>query len=240
MRIAVVSDVHANLPALEAVIDAAGRVDAWWHCGDIVGYGPHPDEVVERLRDLGAHGVLGNHDAAALGSPIVEAFNPYAQESAAWTAKRISRETRAWLEALPERSVLEGWTLVHGSARDPMEEYVTSESSAAATIARVRTPNALHGHTHVPIAWRAAGTSAERRPPVYDEALLLGEDRWFLNPGSVGQPRDRDPRAAAMILDTDAGAATWLRVAYPIARTQADIRAARLPAILADRLDIGR
>lgn len=240
MRIAIVSDVHANLPALDAIIDAVGRVDAWWHCGDIVGYGPHPDEVVERLRGLGAEGVLGNHDAAALGSPIVAGFNPYAQEAAAWTAKRISRETRAWLEALPERRVLGGWTVVHGSARDPLEEYVTSGSIAAATLADVRTRVALHGHTHVPIAWRGDGPSADRRPFAYDEPLVLGEDRWLLNPGSVGQPRDRDPRAAAMVLDTDAGAVAWLRVAYPIARTQADIRAARLPAILADRLDVGR
>lgn len=240
MRIAVVSDVHSNLPALEAVIEAVGPVDAWWHCGDIVGYGPHPNEVVERLRGLGARGVLGNHDAAALGSDIVEWFNPWAQEAAAWTARRLTPEARAWLEALPDRLVLDGWTIVHGSARDPMEEYVTSPSIAAATLAIVETTWSLHGHTHVPIAYRETAMDAEKHRPVYGEALAIGDGRWLLNPGSVGQPRDRDPRASALVLDTAGGSTTWLRVDYPIAKTQADIRRAGLPAILADRLSEGR
>jgi diadenosine tetraphosphatase ApaH/serine/threonine PP2A family protein phosphatase len=240
MRIAVVSDVHSNLPALEAVIEAVGEVDAWWHCGDIVGYGPHPNEVVERLRGLGARGVLGNHDAAALGSDIVAWFNPWAQEAAAWTARRLSADARAWIEALPDRLFIDGWTLVHGSARDPMEEYVTSEAVAAATLAIVETVRSLHGHTHVPVAWREIAPSAEKRRPVYGEALAFGSDRWLLNPGSVGQPRDRDPRASALVLDMSADTATWLRVEYPIAKTQADIRRAGLPVILADRLAEGR
>ena len=240
MRIAVVSDVHANLPALEAVIEAVGRVDAWWHCGDVVDYGPHPDEVVARLRGLGAQGVLGNHDAAALGSSVIEWFNPFAQTACLWTRDRISAETRAWLAELPQTATIEGWALVHGSFRDPLEEYVTRGSQAAASMSVCGARLALHGHTHVPRAWRKAGGGAEDLPLTAGRSLTLGDDTWFLNPGSVGQPRDRDPRAAALMLDTDAGVATLLRVPYDVGRTQADIRRAGLPAVLADRLAAGQ
>jgi diadenosine tetraphosphatase ApaH/serine/threonine PP2A family protein phosphatase len=240
MRIAVVSDVHANLPALDAVIEAVGRVDAWWHCGDVVDYGPHPDEVVARLRDLGAQGVLGNHDAAALGSSVLEWFNPYAQVACLWTRERMSPATRAWLEALPEQVTLDGWALVHGSFRRPLEEYVEYPEEAAASMAISSARLALHGHTHVPRAWRQTGRSAWDDGFTVGTPLALGGDTWFLNPGSVGQPRDHDPRAAALILDTEAGTATLLRVPYDIARTQVDIRKAGLPGILADRLGAGR
>jgi diadenosine tetraphosphatase ApaH/serine/threonine PP2A family protein phosphatase len=239
MRIAVVSDVHANLPALEAVIEAAGRVDAWWHCGDVVDYGPHPDEVVARLREIEAQGVLGNHDAAALGSSVIEWFNPFAQTACLWTRERISPETRAWLAALPETATIEGWALVHGSFRDPLEEYVTRESEAAASMAVSGARLALHGHTHVPRAWRKAGRGADELRFAVGKPLALGGDTWFLNPGSVGQPRDRDPRASVLVLDTEAGAATLLRVPYDVGRTQADIRRAGLPGVLADRLGDG-
>jgi diadenosine tetraphosphatase ApaH/serine/threonine PP2A family protein phosphatase len=239
MRIAVLSDIHSNLPALDAVLDAVGEVDGCWLLGDVVGYGPHPDEVVARLREIGAIGVRGNHDAAAVGAIEVEWFNPDARRAIAWTARRIAPSTRAWLEALPERLEMEGITLVHGSARDPVWEYVTSEPVARASFETLATRYLLHGHTHVPAAWRedrgrVAGTS-----PSDGSELRLDERRLLLNPGSVGQPRDGDSRAAWLLLDTEARLATWHRVPYPVAAAQADIRAAGLPAWLADRLAQG-
>ncbi|MDA8236496.1 MAG: metallophosphoesterase family protein [Chloroflexi bacterium] len=240
MRLAVLSDIHANLPALEAVLASLPRVDAFWHLGDVVGYGPHPDEVVARLRAIGAVGVRGNHDAAALGELGVEGFNPAAQRAASWTAARISPETRAWLGALPERLEVEGVTLVHGSPRDPTWEYVTTAREAAASLAAVATRCCLHGHTHVPVAWLEDEGRVDLVRATDGLELALGTERLLLNPGSVGQPRDGDPRAAALVLDTGAATATWHRVRYPVSDTQRDIRAAGLPDWLADRLAVGR
>jgi len=242
MRIAVVSDIHANLPALEAVIAAVGDVDAWWHCGDVVGYGPHPDEVVARLRGLAAVGVMGNHDAAALGSPIVEWFNPDAHRAALWTRDVISAETRAWLAALPETLLHEGRTIVHGSPRSPLEEYVTSPSAAGAALDLVPGTLCVHGHTHVPVAWRVGptGGAAVGMRPVDGRPIDLAGGRFLLNPGSVGQPRDGDRDASFLVLDTERGTATWRRVAYPIRQTQDAIRKAGLPERLAARLGQGR
>jgi diadenosine tetraphosphatase ApaH/serine/threonine PP2A family protein phosphatase len=242
MRIAVVSDIHSNLPALEAVVAAVGAVDAWWHLGDVVGYGPHPDEVVARLRALGATGVLGNHDAAALGDSIVDDFNQDAKAAARWTRSTISSETRAWLKALPEVDERASFTLVHGSPLDPIWEYVTSLESAEANIDAIGTRWCLHGHTHKPKAWREAtkGGPVDLIATPHGETLVLDERRMLLNPGSVGQPRDGDPRASYLILDTDAGTSRWGRVPYPIAETQAAMRAVRLPERLWLRLEIGR
>ena len=239
MRIAVLSDIHANLPALDAVLDALGEVDACWHLGDVMGYGPHPDEVVARLREIHAVGVRGNHDAAALGGPEVEWFNPDARRAIEWTERRISPATRAWLAGLPERLEIDEMTLVHGSLRDPIWEYVTTTPVARASLAALTTPYGLHGHTHVPIAWREDDGRVEALGPSDGSALPLDERRLLLNPGSVGQPRDGDPRAAALVLDTTARAVTWRRVPYPIEKVQADVRAAGLPRALAERLALG-
>ena len=129
MRIAVISDVHANLVALDAVIGAAGTVDRWWHLGDIVGYGPDPDQVVDRLRDLAVSGVRGNHDSAAVGGPEIDWFNPDARRAMEWTRAAISPRTRAWLADLRPTLVEGDRTLVHGSPRDPMWEYVDRKST---------------------------------------------------------------------------------------------------------------
>lgn len=239
MRIAVLSDVHANLPALEAVLAALGRVDAVWHLGDVVGYGPHPDEVVARLGELGAIGVRGNHDAAALDPGMAEWFNPDARRAIEWTAARIGPATRAWIAGLPERCEIDGLTLVHGSPRDPTWEYVVTGIEARANLAAFGTAHLLHGHTHVPVAFRDAGGRMETLEPTDGDTLTLDHRRVLANPGSVGQPRDGDPRASAMILDTDTSTLTWRRVAYPIASTQAAMRAVGLPAWLAARLERG-
>ena len=240
MRVAVISDIHANLPALDAVLAELGKVDAVWQLGDVVGYGPHPDEVVARLREIGARGVRGNHDVAALGMLDMESFNPAARRAVEWTARRISPETRAWLAGLPERAELGEITLVHGSLRDPIWEYLMTASDARASLAALATPYCLYGHTHVPAAWREDDRRVEPLGPSHGSVLSLDGRRLLLNPGSVGQPRDGDPRAGALVLDTEARRVTWHRVAYPIAKTQADIRAAGLPGWLADRLADGR
>ena len=239
MRIAVLSDIHANLPALDAVLAALGDVDAVWHLGDVVGYGPHPDEVVARLREVDAVGVRGNHDVAALGTLDATYFNPAARWAVEWTGDRIVPETRAWLESLPERLEIDEITLVHGSPRDPTWEYVTTSPAARANLAAITTTHCLHGHTHIPIAWRDDDGHVETVRPSDGSELVLDERRVLLNPGSVGQPRDGDPRASFLLLDTDARRVTWRRVDYPIRAVQADIRAAGLPAWLADRLATG-
>ena len=239
MRIAILSDIHANLPALEAVLAALGRVDAVWHLGDVVGYGPHPEEVVGRLRELGAIGVRGNHDAAAAGVLGVEWFNPDARRAIEWTAGRISPATRAWLAGLPERLEVGGMTLVHGSPRDPTWEYITTAAGARANLAGFTSPHLLFGHTHVPIGYREGDGRMETLEPTNRPALILDARRVLANPGSVGQPRDGDPRASAAILDTEGSTLSWHRVSYPITTTQAAMRAAALPARLVARLAHG-
>src|SRR4051812_18678545 len=140
MRIAVLSDIHANLPALDAVLADAGAVDGVWHLGDVVGYGPDPDGVIARLRDVGAVGVRGNHDAAAAGGSQIDWFNPDARRAMEWTRSAISRDSVSWLEGLPERRALETCELVHGSLREPMWEYVTSPAVARDNLDLLREP----------------------------------------------------------------------------------------------------
>lgn len=242
MRIAVISDVHSNLIALDAVLARVGGVDAVWHLGDVVGYGPEPDAVVDRLAAIGAIGVRGNHDAAACGGTEIEWFNPDARSAMEWTREAISERTRSWLADLPERREAAGFTLVHGSGRDPTWEYVTTSTAAHASLATMDTPHGINGHTHIPVAYLVVGDRVGRlgpEPGASDAAVNLGSGRLLLNPGSVGQPRDGDPRASYLILDTDAGTATWQRVAYDVAAVGAAMRAAGLPARLAERLRYG-
>ncbi len=240
MRVAVLSDVHSNLVALDAVLADAGAVDAIWHLGDIVGYGPDPDGVVARLGERGAIGVRGNHDAAALGGPEIEWFNPDARAAAAWTRDTMSDATRTWLEAQPVHREIGVMTLVHGSPRDPLREYVASVGVARANLAALTTRYGLHGHTHVPVAFIDDDPRLRIVEPEAGAVLALDEQTALINPGSVGQPRDGDPRASYLILDTDDHVVTWRRVPYDIPVVQAAIRAAGLPRRLADRLSIGQ
>ena len=239
MRILVLSDIHANLPALEAVLADAGEVDAVWHLGDVVGYGPDPDGVVDRLRAIGALGVRGNHDAAACGGPEIDWFNPDARRAMEWTRSAISDATRAWLAALPERTTLEGCELVHGSPREPLWEYVTSSSIARDNLALIGTRIGLHGHTHVPVAWIEEGGRVELVRGRPGSPLDLDDRRALVNPGSVGQPRDGDPASSYAILDPGAGSVGWHRVPYDFAAVQEAMRAAGLPSSLRSRLSVG-
>ena len=239
MRILVVSDVHANLRALDAVIEAAGPVDATWHLGDIVGYGPDPGGVVARLREIGATGVRGNHDAAALGGREIELFNTDARRAMEWTRSVLDADTRAWLEGQPLRSSSGDYSLVHGSPRDPTWEYITSAATARANLRILATRYGLFGHTHLPAVHRENSGVTETLTPSDGTAVALDQRPTLLNPGSVGQPRDGNPRASYLVLDEEHNEARWGRVAYDIAGTQAAMRALRLPERLVARLDYG-
>jgi diadenosine tetraphosphatase ApaH/serine/threonine PP2A family protein phosphatase len=240
MRVAVLSDIHANAFALEAVLEALAPYDRVWVLGDTVGYGPHPDRVAERLREEGALAVAGNHDAAALGRLPVTDFNDHARMAVGWTMDAISAGTRAWLAGLPEKHREGDFTLAHGSPRDPYWEYLDSIAAARLNMAAFATPYCLVGHTHRPLAFRDDRGRIEVLRARAGGRLMLDERRSILNPGSVGQPRDGDARASAMLLDTDRNEVEWRRVAYPVELTQEAIRARPLPSILADRLALGR
>jgi diadenosine tetraphosphatase ApaH/serine/threonine PP2A family protein phosphatase len=239
MRVAVLSDIHSNIVALDAVLSHAGDIDAVWHLGDVVGYGPDPDGVVGRLSERAATGVRGNHDAAAIGGREIEWFNPEARAAVEWTRDTMAAATKAWLTALPERLVVDDVLLVHGSPRDPLREYVTDRGTAQDNIAVQEAQHALHGHTHVPAAWMATPDGVALIQPQGSDAVELGAYRTLINPGSVGQPRDGDSRASYLVLDRELNRVTWHRVAYDIDRVRSDMHAAGLPERLAARLSVG-
>jgi len=240
MRVAVLSDIHSNAYALDAVLEAIGPYDQLWVLGDIVGYGPHPDQVVERLQEADAIAVQGNHDAAVLGRIPTGTFNDLARAAVEWTAGQVTQATREWLGSLPEKRVEGDFTLAHGSPRDPLWEYLISVSSVRLNLTAFDSRHCLVGHTHYPLTFREDRGHVSVLNAPDGGHLELDERRCILNPGSVGQPRDGDPRACAMLLDTTAGEAEWHRVEYPIERTQQDIRDLPLPGVLADRLELGR
>jgi diadenosine tetraphosphatase ApaH/serine/threonine PP2A family protein phosphatase len=234
------SDVHANLPALEAVLRAVGDDhDAVWVLGDTVGYGAEPDAVVSRLRAAGAVAVRGNHDHVAGGGEGADWFNPTARTAITWTARTITSTTRTWLAALPETRTEGGCMLVHGSPRDPLWEYIDGAPVAGAVLAESDGTRVLFGHTHVPRAF-VGGEGGVSVVDGRDRGILeLGGRAVLANPGSVGQPRDGDPRASFLSLDLDRALITWRRVTYDIATAAAGIRAAGLPERLAARLSLG-
>ena len=239
MRVAVLSDIHSNLTALDAVLAAAGPVDAIWHLGDVVGYGPDPNGVVRRLIEAGAIGVRGNHDAAAAGGSEIEWFNTDARRAMEWTRTVVTAPTVAWLRDLPERRTVEGCELVHGSLREPIWEYVTSVPVARANLAVLKGPIGLNGHTHIPIAFVEQDGRIDVVGPGHGSELELRGRRALLNPGSVGQPRDGDPEASYAIFDPGEGRISWHRVAYDIGSVQAAMRSVGLPGGLAARLSVG-
>src|SRR3954469_23096339 len=239
MRICVLSDIHANLPALEAVLAALKPYDTVWQLGDIVGYGPQPDEVVARLMEENATGVRGNHDSAAIGELDTESFNDDARAAVEWTAERIGGATRDWLAALPERAVDDQFTLVHGSPRDPTWEYIFSAAIARGNLSAFETDHCLVGHTHIPVVYREHGGRMEGIQVDDGDRYELGNERVIANPGSVGQPRDGDPRASAMIFDSAAHTLEWRRVEYDIDRVQQLMADRKLPPRLARRLQYG-
>jgi len=242
MRILVCSDIHANLAAFEAVLAAAGAVDSIWCLGDVVGYGPEPNECCERVRSLpNVLCLAGNHDWAALGKLDVDDFNSDARTAALWTQAQLTPANRRWLEELPERiaPLEERFTLVHGSPRYPIWEYVLDGRIAAANFAHFDTQICLVGHTHVPAVYQQVGSRVGLVDLQADTPFMLDDARLILNPGGVGQPRDGDPRASLAILDTMAWTWTVHRVDYPIEVTQAKMVQAGLPPRSVARLSFG-
>ena len=243
MRALVIADVHGNLDAFEAVLhdaEAAGAIDALWCLGDIVGYGAEPDACIERLRGYPHAAIAGNHDLAAIGAISTRDFNLYAATAARWTAENLSSESKAWLGGLPQVLVTgDEFTLTHGSLVDPVWEYLVFAEAAADHLKRQQTPYGFVGHSHLPLVF--VEVSAEGTPrPTGVTMLPLDGTRFVANPGSVGQPRDGDPRAAYAVVDTDARRVSFYRVDYNVASAQGKIRAAGLPESLAERLAVGR
>jgi diadenosine tetraphosphatase ApaH/serine/threonine PP2A family protein phosphatase len=241
VRVAVISDIHANLHALEAVLEAidANPPDALWCLGDLTGYGPRPNEVVAVVRERAAISLVGNHDLGVLGRLDLEEFSPDAAVSARWTQTVLLDEHRTYLESLLPEAKAEGAELYHASPRDPVWEYVITEETARDALELTVAPVVLVGHSHIALALTLSdGRLMGDLAPGGTEAGL-SEGRWLLNPGSVGQPRDGDPRAAWLELDLPSGQARFDRVPYDIARTQAEIRERVLPEALAERLAHG-
>jgi diadenosine tetraphosphatase ApaH/serine/threonine PP2A family protein phosphatase len=243
MRILIVSDIHGNLPALETVLSDAGRFDTLWNLGDTAGYGPWPNECIDLVRSysVSIH-LAGNHDLAATGSIPTDGFNAIAAEAARWTAKALTPEHRAWLSELQSLAVDHGATLAHGSPRSPVFEYILTSRLAAENFTHFTTPLCFVGHTHVPMIAVEGISPAIERPfkPAHRQTFDLAGVRAIVNPGSVGQPRDSDPRAAYAILGTEPPTVEFRRVPYPVNITRQQIIAAGLPRALGDRLVVGR
>ncbi len=241
MRYLVVSDLHANLAALESVLADAGQFDAIWCLGDIVGYGPDPNECVELLRQHELVCLSGNHDWAALNKLDLATFNTDARTAATWTQRMLTDEVHAYLDALPSLVEEGGFTLAHGSPRQPVWEYILDPLVASINFMHFSTQYCLVGHTHTAVVYQqnTNGEGCRVRFPQYDRPIPLDKTRLIINPGSVGQPRDADPRAAYAILDTRAMMWEHRRVAYPIEETQNRMRQHGLPHRLVTRLQYG-
>lgn len=243
VRVAVISDVHANLYALEAVLGEIDREppDAIWCLGDTVGYGPRPNECCELVRERSDLTLIGNHDLVALSSAEVALaeFNPEAAEASRWTAEQLTDESRRFLEGLEPTAEVEGAQLFHGSPRDPVWEYVLTEFVAMESFATTREPLVLVGHTHVATALALDGEKLEGGVAPDGFEARFDAHRWLLNPGSVGQPRDGNADAAYLELDLEGKRARFRRVPYPVVRTQEEIRERGLPDSLAERLAHG-
>ena len=243
MLVAIVSDIHGNRQAFEAVLDAIAASDAeeLWCLGDLVGYGADPDACVELAREHAAVCLAGNHDLVVRGELPIEEFSRGAALAAEWTRKTILPETREYLDALEPSKLDEPVGLYHASPRDPVWEYVLSPLQAELCLDAQGQRVCLIGHSHVALSFsRMPGelTGGQTRDP--DEELDLTDGEWLVNPGSVGQPRDGDPRAAWLELDIEGWRATYRRTEYDIEAAAAAIHAARLPSSLAERLEYGQ
>lgn len=238
MRVLVISDIHSNLTALEAVLQDAGSVDAVWCLGDIVGYGPDPNECVTRVQTLpNLVCLLGNHDAAALNRIPVDTFNVDARRSIEWMQSVLTQDSIKFLSELPETQVIDQVTLVHGSPRNPVWEYILDLHNARQNMEYFETQICLVGHTHLPVVYMEDPNTHQVRwmiPPVGRNIEL--RTRAIINPGSVGQPRDHDPRSSYAIFTPETMSWELHRVEYDIRAVQKRIRDAALPMRHALRL----
>lgn len=243
MRTLIISDIHANLTALQAVLEDAEPFDRVWCLGDIVGYGPDPNECIEMIRDLPElQCVKGNHDAAILGEIDIQAFNYEARESLEWLETRLSIENKRWLSELPEKITFDPFTLTHGSPRNPVWEYIMDIRTARENMNEFGTQYCLVGHTHIPCVFKMDGEKPDSThlylvPP--DEPFML-DRKCIINPGSVGQPRDHNPLSSFLIHnDQEELSFTLRRVPYDFEQVQMRILAAGLPQRHASRLSEG-
>jgi diadenosine tetraphosphatase ApaH/serine/threonine PP2A family protein phosphatase len=242
VRYLIISDIHANLAALETVLEDAPDFDELWCLGDLVGYGPKPNECIERVRGFSHTSLAGNHDWAALGKLDLSSFNAVARAANEWTQQQLTPSSRTYLNGLHPSLQRGDFALAHASPREPIWEYIMDTSTAYQNFEHFSTPFCLVGHTHVPVLFELDEDRhrCEALLPPLPEPVRLGERRAIINPGSVGQPRDGDPRASYALLDTDEMSWTFHRVSYPIGITQERMRARGLPQRLIDRLGIGR
>ena len=243
MRSLILSDIHANLVALRAVLeDAENRngFDIIWCLGDTVGYGPDPVACVNLLRRYDLLAVAGNHDHAAIGKITTDWFNSATAAAASWTATQLSPEAADFLASLPLIATSAPFTLVHGTLRKPIWEYLLDQESALATLRLLSTRFCLVGHSHIPFLCLENQGFPKFVEFTEDQRFELGDERWVINPGGVGQPSDRDPRPSYAIYDSQQMTIERHRVSYKIGDTQERMRQAQLPQPLIDRLDYGR
>jgi diadenosine tetraphosphatase ApaH/serine/threonine PP2A family protein phosphatase len=241
MKIALFSDIHANLAALEAVlvdVDSCA-VDTAWAAGDTVGYGPDPNACIDFVRQRCSLVVAGNHEAAATGRISTANFNPYAAAAARWTAEALTEKSLGFLKGLPEREEHPPLTLVHGSPKDPTWQYLLNVEDIFDNLAYFDTPGCVVGHSHLQFMFDVDNVATSLKPVEIETTLDLPMGRYYLNPGSVGQPRDGDARAAWALVDLVARTVEFRRVEYDIPATQAKMEAEGLPAMLISRLSSG-
>ena len=237
--------MHANLTALDAVLRAAGSVDEVWCLGDLVGYGPSPNEVIERLRELPLRSLAGNHDWGSIGKADLSHFNADARAACHWTEGVLSADNRQFSVGVGAGgSILADVTVAHGSPQDPVWEYITNARIAIANFGYFATDICLVGHTHVPLIfrWRSGATGSEAfttEIPVPGHRVVVDDDRLIVNPGSVGQPRDGDPRAAFALFDPEARTLEIERATYDVTQVQRRMAAVGLPERLSVRLQYG-
>lgn len=241
MRILIISDIHANLTAFKAVLaDAEGQWEQIWCLGDIIGYGPSPNECVSLLREQNHISLSGNHDWAALGKLDISSFNRVARLAVTWTKNQLTSESTEYLDSLPAHIEQPLFTLAHASPRQPVWEYILDAETAAVNFDYFKSPYCFVGHTHVPVVYEADEDKyVSARPPNYDAPLQLTSRRCIINPGSVGQPRDGNPDAAYALLDTESLIWEHKRTPYPITKTQALMRENKMPDRLIERLSYG-
>ena len=243
MRIAIVSDIHSNYVALETVLGAIGSCDQLWNLGDTIGYGPRPNQCMAAMR--AQHGVMiaGNHDLACIDKVDLTDFNADARIANLWNGQQLEADHRAALALLPPiEAIDERCMVVHGSPREPIWEYLLSREQAHDNFELFSQQICFMGHSHVPLIFGRArnGVCANPVSPAAGTTLEIEDGmRYFINPGSVGQPRNQDPRAAYAVFDTAAGTVRFMRVEYDIAKTQRQMREAQLPIALIRRLEFG-
>jgi diadenosine tetraphosphatase ApaH/serine/threonine PP2A family protein phosphatase len=241
VKYAVVSDIHSNLEALNAVFAKIDPAAGLLCLGDVVGYGPNPNECVALIRERATACVLGNHDVGAVDGHGLSYFNPLALEAILWTQKILTAENRAWLDSLGYELRMPEYLMVHG-APVTYFAYILDKTGAALAFHATDAPLIFIGHTHIAeyYALDSDGNVEHRHMQLGGKLDLEAGKRYIVNVGSVGQPRDLNPEASFAVYDPEAGTVIWERVAYPIAQVQEKIEAAHLPEMLATRLTAGR